>query len=192
VIEIPWADSVYSQETRIFWHPKPKLTLRNPQTSHSCPSLFGTSGVIYRPHTLFARIMKSRALHIKLYDRFLFCQWPNPWLSPTDRHFLLSAIVCSWLDFCLLPRCPQVLWCYWGKIEPFAATLAQDKLAEYDQPGRNPLEYSAVVGNWTRATGRTDSELSHWAIMTDKYGTFIQITSCIILATQWVAWRAAG
>jgi len=35
-----------------------------------------------------------------------------------------------------------------------------------DQPGKNPLKYSAVAGNWTRATGRTDSELSHWAIMT--------------------------
>jgi len=30
----------------------------------------------------------------------------------------------------------------------------------------NPLKYSAVVENWTLATGRTDSELSHWAIMT--------------------------
>jgi len=36
-----------------------------------------------------------------------------------------------------------------------------------DQPGKNPLKYSAVAGNWTRATGRTASELSHWAIMTD-------------------------
>ena len=30
----------------------------------------------------------------------------------------------------------------------------------------NPLKYSAVAGNWTRPAGRTDSELSHWAIMT--------------------------
>jgi len=33
--------------------------------------------------------------------------------------------------------------------------------------GFNPLKYSAVAGNWTRAMGRTDNELSHWAIMTD-------------------------
>ena len=33
--------------------------------------------------------------------------------------------------------------------------------------GKNPLKYSAVAGNRTRATGRTDSELFHWAIMTD-------------------------
>jgi len=32
-------------------------------------------------------------------------------------------------------------------IEPFSALLAQDGLAECDQPGKNPLEYSAVVGN---------------------------------------------
>jgi len=44
---------------------------------------------------------------------------------------------------------------------------AQDGLAECDQPGKNPLKYSAVAGNWTRATGRTDNELSHLAIMTD-------------------------
>jgi len=26
--------------------------------------------------------------------------------------FFLSAIVCSWLDFGLSPRCPQVEWCH--------------------------------------------------------------------------------
>ena len=29
-----------------------------------------------------------------------------------------------------------------GGIEPFSAALAQDELAECDQPGRNPLQYS--------------------------------------------------
>jgi len=42
----------------------------------------------------------------------------------------------------------------------------QDGLAECDLPGKNPLKYSAVSGSRTRATGRTDSELLHWAIMT--------------------------
>ena len=77
-----------------------------------------------------------------------------------------SAIIYPWLDFGLPPHCPQVVWCHWGEIEPFSATLAQDGLAECDQPGKNPLKYSAVAGNWTRATGRTDSELFHWAIVT--------------------------
>ena len=54
-----------------------------------------------------------------------------------------------------------------GVIEPFSATLAQEGLAECDQPGKNPLKYSAVAGNRTRATGRTDSELFHGAITTD-------------------------
>ena len=34
-----------------------------------------------------------------------------------------------------------------GDIEPFSATLAQDGLAECDQPRKNPLKYSAVAGN---------------------------------------------
>jgi len=67
--------------------------------------------------------------------------------------FFLSDIFCLWLDFGLPPHCPQVVWCHWGEIEPFSATLAQDGLVECDQPGKNPLKYSAVVGNRTRATG---------------------------------------
>jgi len=47
------------------------------------------------------------------------------------------------------------------EIEPFSAALAQDGLAEHDQSGKNPLKYSAVAGNRTRATGTTDSELFH-------------------------------
>ena len=74
--------------------------------------------------------------------------------------FFLSAIICPWLNFGLPPRCPQVVWCLWGEIEPFSATLAQGELAECDRPGKNPLKYSAVAGNWTRVTGRTDSELA--------------------------------
>jgi len=34
------------------------------------------------------------------------------------------AIICPWLDFGLPPRAPQVVWCHWGEIEPFYATLA--------------------------------------------------------------------
>jgi len=34
-----------------------------------------------------------------------------------------------------------------GHIEPFSATLAQDGLAECDQPGKNHLKYTAVAGN---------------------------------------------
>ena len=54
-------------------------------------------------------------------------------------------------DFLLAPACP----------------IEKVTLWECDQPGKNPLKYSAVAGNRTRATGRTDSELFHWAIMTD-------------------------
>ena len=80
--------------------------------------------------------------------------------------FFLSAIIYPWLNLGLPSHCPKVVWCQWEEIEPFSATLAQDGLAEYDQPGKNPLKYSAVAGNWTRATGSTDRELAHWAIMT--------------------------
>ena len=80
----------------------------------------------------------------------------------TKKFFI--SIVCPWLNFGLPPRCPQVVWCHWREIEPFSATLAQDGLAECDQPGKNLLEYTAMAGNWTRAMGKTDGELFHWAI----------------------------
>ena len=47
-----------------------------------------------------------------------------------------------------------------------ACPIEKVTLWECNQPGKNPLKYSAVAGNRTRATGRTDSELFHWAIMT--------------------------
>ena len=56
---------------------------------------------------------------------------------------------------------------------PFSATLAKDGLAECDQPGKNPLRYYAMAGNWIRATGRTGSEIHlffHWAIITRTTG----------------------
>ena len=79
-------------------------------------------------------------------------------------------------DFLLASACPIEKVTHWGEIEPFSATLAQDGLAECNQPGKNPLKYSAVAGNWTRAKGRTDSELSHWPIMTDSY--HIKVVDC--------------
>jgi len=48
---------------------------------------------------------------------------------------------------------------HWGEIELFSATLAQNGLADCDQPRKNPLKYSATSGNWTRAKERTDSEI---------------------------------
>jgi len=87
-------------------------------------------------------------------------------LITTWRSKSKSVIFCPLLNFGLPPRCPQVVWCHWEEMEPFSAMLAQDGLAECDQPGKNLLKYSAVAGNWTRVTGRLDSELFHWAIMT--------------------------
>ena len=72
---------------------------------------------------------------------------------------LFSAIVYPLLNFGLPFHCPQAVRCNGGEIEPFFATLAQDRLAECDQVGKNPLKYSAMAGNWTRATGRTVSEI---------------------------------
>ena len=66
------------------------------------------------------------------------------------------AIVCPCLDMGLPAWCPQVVWCHWGEIESLSATLAQDGLAGCDQPGKNPLKYSATPGNWTQAMERTD------------------------------------
>jgi len=66
------------------------------------------------------------------------------------RYTCFSAVVCPRLDFSLPPRSPQVVWGHWGEIELFSATLAKDGLAECDQPGKNSLKFSAMVGNWTR------------------------------------------
>jgi len=60
--------------------------------------------------------------------------------------FFKSAIVCLLSDFGLPPRCPQVVWCYWGEIGPFSATLAQDGLAECDQPGKIPWNTPPWLG----------------------------------------------
>ena len=92
-------------------------------------------------------------------------------LLGTAIFFFQPSSIYPWLNFGLPPHCPQVVWCLWGEIEPFSAKQAQDGLAECDQPEKNLLKYSAVAGNWTRATGgRTDSEIhlfTHWAIVTD-------------------------
>jgi len=55
------------------------------------------------------------------------------------------------------------------KIEPFAAKLAQERLAECDQAGKNLFEYSAADLTW--ATEGTESKMhpfSHRVIMTDS------------------------
>ena len=83
-----------------------------------------------------------------------------------------SAIIYLWLDFGLPPHCPQVLLSLMGDWAIFCHA-GSGGLAECDQPGKNPLKYSTVAGNWTRATGRTDSEIhsfSYWAIMTRTTG----------------------
>ena len=58
-----------------------------------------------------------------------------------------SAIICPWVDFSFLSRCPQVVWCHRGKIELFSAALAQDRMAKCDHTGKNPLKTSAMAGN---------------------------------------------
>jgi len=70
--------------------------------------------------------------------------------------FVISAIVLSVYSWTspFLFGWPMVVWFYWGEIEPFSAALAQDGLAECDQPGKNPLKYSTSARKWTRATAR--------------------------------------
>jgi len=75
-------------------------------------------------------------------------------------------MVCPWLDSSLPPRCPQVVWCHWAIL----CHADHRVLTECGQPQKNPLKYSTMTRNWTRATGKTDSDVhsfSHWAIMTD-------------------------
>ena len=92
--------------------------------------------------------------------------WLRKWVQNHVLVFIINhpLSVRGWTSAFLLPvhrLCAAIE----GRLGHFL--LAQDRLTECDQPGKNPLKYSAAAGNWTRATGRTDSELSHWAIMTD-------------------------
>jgi len=123
-----------------------------------------------RPHKLWIdsdTLKSSYPISITMTSGFgRFCGCPrmlvfaNSYLLGfiESMRVFLRVVFCPWLDFGLPPRCPQVVWCHWEKIEPFSAMLVQDRLAECDQPKKIP---------WTWATGRTDSELSHWAIITD-------------------------
>ena len=149
--EVPFWARITARSRCAQWEPvvirfEPELlilrTQRSPPSYPIIPcSGTGSTAVMSSSHHLHLRYLFASPPHITSYTQVL--------------------------NFGLPPRCPQVVWCLWGEIEPFSATLAQDGLAECDQPEKNPLKYSAVAGNWTRATGRTDSELSHWAIMTD-------------------------
>ena len=114
-----------------------------------------------------------RVILYRLFSSFSHCLSVCPWLDfglPPRTGCVVSLSVHGWTSAFFLA---QVVWCHWGKIEPFSATLAQDGLAECDQPGKNPLKYSAMARNWTRAMERTDSEIrsfSHWTTMTDCAG----------------------
>ena len=46
--------------------------------------------------------------------------------------------VYGWTSAFLDPQCPQAMRCHRGEIEPFSVTLAQFRLEEQDQPGKNP------------------------------------------------------
>jgi len=83
-----------------------------------------------------------------------------------------SAIVWPELNFGLPPRCLQAVWVVWCV-------------------GNNPLKYSAVAGNWTRATGRTDSKIhpfSHWAIVTD-WMVYLYKNNFYPMESKHLAWQ---
>ena len=127
------------------------------------------------PMECFASPFWQKRLFLSQWSGFLFsCLYDRATVRSGAEIGLLSLRLnvsqgASLGDFLLAPACPIEKVTHWGEIEPLSATLAQDGLAECDQPGKNPLKYSSMAGNWTRATGRTDSELSHWAIMTDRW-----------------------
>jgi len=64
--------------------------------------------------------------------------WPLPIANSIGKPHRPDNRCSLKIPFSLPPRCPQVVWCHWGEIEPFSATLIQDGLAECDQPGKIP------------------------------------------------------
>ena len=73
---------------------------------------------------------------------------------------LFSVIICPWLGFGLPPRCPQVLWCQWGEIEPFSATLAQNRLAAREK-------FLEILRHGLELTDSETHSFYHWPIVTD-------------------------
>jgi len=70
---------------------------------------------------------------------------------------IVSVIFCSLLNVGLPPRYPQAVWCHWGEIEPFSATPAQARSAEWDQlrkipwnPSRRGIEPGPQRGQTVR------------------------------------------
>jgi len=59
------------------------------------------------------------------------------------------------------PRCHPVLshaaTPSWATLSPVLSHAGSGRVTECDQLGKNSSKYSAIAGNWTRATGRTDS-----------------------------------
>jgi len=98
--------------------------------------------------------------------------------------FFLPAILYPRLDIGLSPRCPQVVWCHWA----IFSHAGQDGLAECVQSGKNILKYSTVAMNWTRATGRTDSELFHWAIPL-SYSTELSSLTALLYEVKGIQFR---
>jgi len=73
--------------------------------------------------------------------------------------YCFSAMVYARLDFDLSTRRSQPVWCHLGEIESFPAMLAQDELAEGDQPGENPIKYSATCNRTLNSGQGKGSEI---------------------------------
>ena len=139
------------------------ISLANSWTDRKSPTIMAESGTGKRSyrnsiiHELAPWAGSMSCLHHAYSNaaiRFYCCSAhalgnPIQWASKAWGFFewyicFFIAIVCPWLDFHFPPRCPQVVWHHWGEIEPFSATLALDRMAECDQPGKNLLKYSGV------------------------------------------------
>jgi len=59
-----------------------------------------------------------------------------------------------------------------------------------DQPGKNPLKYSVTVGNWTRTTGSSPTELSICGVSNRKYRENAEFMYSIESGSVWgwVTW----
>jgi len=61
--------------------------------------------------------------------------------------------------------CGAIEW----RLSHFLPHWLRTGLAECGQLGKNPLKYSTIAGNWTRATERTDSEIHSPTELPDYY-----------------------
>ena len=138
--------------------------------------------IIYRRMNYFYWVVVSRSRQDKCWkDRLYAIQYhtfvnkslKGKWYQAGAEDRMIDRGVASYGFFYVRRRpCWSVGisslwdWRHLSKGEPLRSLILPE-LCTRKHAWSARKNYSAMVGNWTRSAGRTDSELSHWAIIAD-------------------------